>query len=44
VADRQDRSLDAVFSRISGARDRLPDPRTRARTSPGLGGVFGRLR
>ena len=44
VADRQDRSLDAVFSRLSGTRDRLPDPRTRARTSPGLGPVFGRLR
>ncbi len=44
VADRHDRSLDAVFSRLSGSRDRLPDPRARARTSPGLGGVFGRLR
>ncbi len=44
AADRQDRSLDAVFSRLSGARDRLPDPRQRARTSPGLGSVFGRLR
>jgi hypothetical protein len=44
VADRQDRSLDAVFSRLSGPRDRLPDPRARARTSPGLGPVFGRLR
>jgi hypothetical protein len=44
VADRQDRSLDAVFSRLSGGRDRLPDPRSRARTSPGLGSVFGRLR
>lgn len=44
VADRQDRSLDAVFSRLSGAPDRLPDPRGRARTSPGLGAVFGRLR
>lgn len=44
VADRQDRSLDAVFSRLSGARGGLPDPRVRARTSPGLGGVFGRLR
>lgn len=44
VADRQDRSLDAVFSRLGGGRDRLPDPRTRARTSPGLGPVFNRLR
>ena len=44
AADRHDRSLDAVFSRLSGARDRLPDPRARARTSPGLGAVFGRLR
>jgi hypothetical protein len=44
VADRHDRSLDAVFSRLAGGRDRLPDPRSRARTSPGLGGVFGRLR
>ena len=44
VADRHDRSLDAVFSRLSGGRDRLPDPRSRARTSPGLSGVFGRLR
>ena len=42
---RQDRSLDAVFSRLSsGGRDRLPDPRERARTTPGLGSVFGRLR
>ena len=44
VADRHDRTLDAVFSRLAGGRDKLPDPRTRARTSPGLGGVFGRLR
>lgn len=44
VADRQDRSLDAVFSRLSGGRDRLPDPRARARTNPGLGPVFSRLR
>lgn len=44
VADRQDRSLDAVFSRLGGGRDRLPDPRARARTSPGLGHVFNRLR
>jgi hypothetical protein len=43
-ADRQDRSLDAVFSRLGGGRDRLPDPRARARTSPGLGHVFNRLR
>jgi hypothetical protein len=44
VADRQDRSLEAVFSRLSGGRDRLPDPRARGRTTPGLGGVFSRLR
>jgi hypothetical protein len=44
AADRQDRSLDAVFTRLSGGRDRLPDPRERARTTPGLGSVFGRLR
>lgn len=44
VADRQDRSLDAVFTRLAGSRDRLPDPRARARTSPGLGPVFNRLR
>lgn len=44
VADRADRSLDAVFSRLSGARDQLPDPRGRSRTTPGLGAVFGRLR
>jgi hypothetical protein len=44
VAHRQDRSLDAVFSRLSGGRDRLPDPRDRARTTPGLGPVFRRLR
>jgi hypothetical protein len=43
-ADRQDRSLDAVFTRLSGGRDRLPDPRERARTTPGLGAIFGRLR
>jgi hypothetical protein len=42
---RPDRSLEAVFSRLSsGGRDRLPDPRERARTTPGLGSVFGRLR
>jgi hypothetical protein len=44
AADRQDRSLDAVFLRISGRGDRLPDPRARARTNPGLGPVFRRLR
>lgn len=44
ATDRQDRSLDAVFSRLSGGRDRLPDPRGRARTTPGLRGVFNRLR
>ena len=43
--DPQDRSLEAVFSRLSGAGgERLPDPRDRARTTPGLGPVFGRLR
>lgn len=44
VSDRQDRSLDAVFSRLAGGRDRLPDPRGRARTNPGLAPVFNRLR
>lgn len=44
VADRQDRSLGAVFTRLSGQRDSLPDPRSRGRTSPGLGSVFNRLR
>ena len=44
VAAPEDRSLDAVFSRLSGGRDRLPDPRSRARTNPGLGPVFRRLR
>jgi hypothetical protein len=44
AGDRHDRSLDAVFSRLAGARDRLPDPRERARTTPGLGPVFDRLR
>jgi hypothetical protein len=43
-ADRQRRSLDAVFNRLSGNRDRLPDPRNRSRTTPGAGGVFGRSR
>jgi hypothetical protein len=43
-ADRHDRSLDAVFSRLSGGRDRLPDPRVRSRTAAGLGSVFNRLR
>ena len=43
-ADRQDRSLDAVFSRLAGARDRLPDPRGAGAHDPGLGPVFGRLR
>ena len=42
--DRQDRSLEAVFSRLSGRGERLPDPRARARTNPGLGPVFRRLR
>ncbi len=45
AAERQERSLDAVFSRLSsGGRERLPDPRERARTTPGLGPVFRRLR
>jgi hypothetical protein len=46
ASGRQDRPLDAVFSRLSrgGGGDRLPDPRERARTTPGLGPVFGRLR
>jgi hypothetical protein len=43
---RQDSSLGAVFNRLSAPRDRdrLPDPRNRSRTTPGLGGVFDRLR
>lgn len=41
---RSERSLDEVFSRLSGSRNRLPDPRDRRRTSPGLGAVFSRLR
>jgi len=42
--ERQDRSLGAVFDRLSGSRERLPNPRARNRTSPGLGAVFRRLR
>ena len=38
-------SLQAVFTRLSTARGRsLPDPRDRARSSPGLGSIFNRLR
>jgi hypothetical protein len=44
TADNQDRSLGAVFDRMSGSREELPDPRSRSRTSPGLSPVFGRLR
>jgi hypothetical protein len=47
-ASRQNTALGAVFNRLSGQRDRererLPDPRNRSRTTPGLGGVFDRLR
>lgn len=38
------RSLDAVFGRLSGGRDRLPDPRERLRHIPGLGPPAGRSR
>jgi len=42
---RSGQSLRAVFSRLSASRSRaLPDPRERARSSPGLGSVFNRLR
>ena len=42
---RRGHSLQAVFSRLSSGRGRsLPDPRERARSSPGLGSVFNRLR
>jgi hypothetical protein len=44
VADRHERSLDAVFARLSGTPERLPDPRSRARTTPRLGAFFGRVR
>ncbi len=44
IADRQDRSLGAVFDRLSGGRERLPDPRNRGRTAPGLGSIFNRPR
>jgi hypothetical protein len=33
---RGDGSLDAVFGRLSGSRQRLPDPRDRMRHIPGL--------
>jgi hypothetical protein len=38
------RSLDAVFSRLAGTRERLPDPRDRLRHIPGLGPPAGRPR
>lgn len=39
-----ERSLDAVFGRLSGGRSRLPDPRERLRHIPGLGPPAGRPR
>ncbi|HTW54679.1 MAG TPA: hypothetical protein VME45_22510 [Stellaceae bacterium] len=42
--ERNERSLDAVFGRLSGGRSRLPDPRERARHSPGLTPPAGRSR
>ena len=39
-----ERSLDAVFGRLSGGRGRLPDPRERLRHIPGLGPPSGRSR
>jgi hypothetical protein len=41
---RDERSLDAVFGRLAGGRDRLPDPRDRLRHIPGLGPPAGRPR
>lgn len=41
---RNERSLDAVFGRLSGGRGRLPDPRERLRHIPGLGPPAGRPR
>jgi hypothetical protein len=38
------RSLDAVFNRLAGTRERLPDPRDRLRHIPGLGPPAGRPR
>jgi hypothetical protein len=38
------RSLDAVFSRLAVTRERLPDPRDRLRHIPGLGPPAGRPR
>jgi hypothetical protein len=38
------RSLDAVFGRLAGTRERLPDPRERLRHVPGLGPPAGRPR
>jgi hypothetical protein len=44
-APRRGQSLQAVFSRLSGSRGgTLRDPRERARSTSGLGSVFGRLR
>lgn len=42
--DHGERSLDAVFGRLSGGRSRLPDPRDRLRNAPGLGPPEGRER
>ena len=44
TAQRDERSLDAVFGRLSGGRSRLPDPRERLRHIPGLGPPAGRSR
>ena len=38
------RSLDSVFGRLAGTRDRLPDPRERPRPGPGTGPSGGRSR
>jgi hypothetical protein len=42
--ERGERSLDAVFGRLSGGRSRLPDPRERVRHIPGLPPPAGRSR
>lgn len=38
------RSLDSVFGRLAGTRQRLPDPRERPRQGPGAGPSGGRSR
>jgi hypothetical protein len=42
--ERTERSLDAVFGRLAGGRNPLPDPRDRLRHIPGLGPPGGRPR